>query len=253
MSITFSPDTLKFAVIDPEPAVASALSIGFGLRWPECQVFTATAGIPGISLIETTLPQLVVTEVQLPDIDGYEFIRRIRRFSDVPIIVLSKETDEMSVVRALELGADDFVSKPPSPLGFLARARAVLRRYTAYPDGHQDLPRYKAGRLIIDFAQRQVCIDGEYKHLTPLEFFILSQLVRNEGRVVAIDALRRPSNDGEYDTSPETIRKMVCQLRQKLDIENSHCQIFNERGIGYRFVGQSYTPIQTDDFDFSLS
>lgn len=245
--MTSQRDKIKFSVIDSDPTVANTLSIAFELRWPECEIVTASAGMPGVALVKAMLPQLVVMEVDLPDIDGYEVIRRIRQFSDVPIIVLSTQKNEMNVVKALESGADDYVLKPPSPLDFLARARAVLRRYSAYPAGYQDLPPYYAGSLIIDFTKRQVFIEGEYIHVTPLEYHILSQLARNEGRVVAIDALRRPVNDGIHDTSPETIRKMVCQLRQKLDECNDHCQIINERGIGYRFIGRQNDSINVDN------
>ena len=243
MSTTISRDTLKFAVIDSDPAVASALCVGFGLRWPDSQIIMATAGTPGVDLVRDEMPQLVVADIDLPDIDGYEVIRRIRRFSDVPIIVLSTQNDEMSMVKALELGADDYILKPPSPLDFLARARAVLRRYTAYPAGQQDLPPYIAGSLIIDFARRQVVIGEDSIHVTPLEFHILNQLVRNEGRVVAIDALQRLGKDSNSDTSPDTIRKSVCLLRQKLDECGDDCQIINERGIGYRLTGRQHAVV----------
>ncbi len=228
--------------------MTSALCVGFELRWPECQIFTATAGTPGVAMVQAELPQLVVIETDLPDIDGYEVIRRIRLFSDMPIIVLSTNNEEMRVVKALELGADDYILKPPSPLDFLARARAVLRRYSSYPTSRQDLPSFVAGSLIIDFSKRQVFIDGEYVHVTPLEYHILSQLAHNEGRVVAIDALRCPSSDRKYNTSPDTIRKSVCHLRQKLDECSEHCQILNERGIGYRFMGrQQQTGVEADN------
>jgi len=243
MSTTILQETIKFAVIDSDPTVANALSIGFGLRWPESQLLTENAGIPGVDLVRSAMPQLVVIDVDLPDIDGYEVIRRIRSFSDVPIIILSDHRDEMSVVKALELGADDYVLKPPSSLDFLARVRAVLRRYSGYLTDQQDLPPYVAGSLVIDFARRQVVIGGEYIHVTPLEFHILDQLVRNEGRIVAIDALIRPGKDRNRDTSSDTIRKSVCHLRQKLDECGDDCQIINERGIGYRFAGKQHAVV----------
>jgi len=247
MPTTISQDTLKFAVIDSEPAVASALSVGFGLRWPDSQIIMATAGAPGVDLVRDEMPQLVVTDIDLPDIDGYEVIRRIRLFSDIPIIVLSTHQNEMAVVKALELGADDYVVKPPDTLALLSRIQAVMRRYAGYSARHEDLPPFTAGSLVIDFAARQLFVDGEYVHVTPLEYRILCRLVRNEGRVVAIDALRRRFSDGENVTSPETLRKSMCTLRQKLGECPDNGLIINERGIGYRFVGPNHLSPQNDE------
>jgi len=247
MAIFISQEAYKFGVIDPDPQTLNSVSIGVNMRWPACSVFTMGQGTKGVEMVETVLPQLVITEIDLPDIDGYEVIRRIRLFSDVPIIVLSTHQDEMAVVKALELGADDYVVKPPDTLALLSRIQAVMRRYAGYSARHEDLPPFTAGSLVIDFAARQLFVDGEYVHVTPLEYRILCRLVRNEGRVVAIDALRRRFSDGENVTSPETLRKSMCTLRQKLGECPDNGLIINERGIGYRFVGPNHLSPQNDE------
>lgn len=244
MAISFSG--FKFLIIDSEAQAVNAITLGLTLRWPECRVNTVAHGTEGIELVGTELPHLVVTEVELPDIDGFEVIYRIRLFSDVPIIVLTTCKDELCAVKALELGADDYILKPPSPLDFLARLRAALRRCSVIPIDHEDLPPYTGDKLVIEFATRQVFVNGDFIHLSPLEYSILCQLVRSETRVVDIDALRRGLYGAQNCASTEAVRKSICQLRQKLVDCSDSCMIVNERGIGYRFLGPRHTHHQNE-------
>jgi len=233
-----SAGKLKILIIDESPDTLTSVSIGFKLRWPECIVLSAREGLSGVALVESELPHLVITEIDLPDTNGFEVIRQLRLFSDVPIIVLSHRREEMEVVRALELGADEYLFKPLSTLDFLARARALLRRSSVYPHINEDLPPFIADSLAVDFASKQVTIHGKPVHLTPTEYAILCHLVRNVGRVVTIDTLRNQIWGDAEDLRPSTIRKSVSQLRHKLDSTAVTNMILNERGMGYRFVCQ---------------
>lgn len=236
---------VKVLVVGQNDQTLNAISLGFGLRWADCEIRSADTSREAIELVETEAPHLVITEIELPHGSGFDLIRTVRLFSDVPIIVLSHVADELEIVKALELGADDYVVKPPSALGFLARARAVLRRSATYPHRAEDLPPFVCDRMVLDFAAKQVYVDGEPVHLTPTEYAILHQLVRNAGRLVTLDTLRRfvgPDGDG---LKSSTIRKSVSQLRYKLGNRDSANMILNERGIGYRFLWHADQSVRT--------
>lgn len=227
---------MKVLIVDGDPETLNTLSFGFRLRWPECAVLSTDRGNEAVGLTERETPHLVITEIALPDITGFEVIKQIRLFSQVPIIVLADKRDEMDVVRALELGADDFIFKPPSPLDFLARARAIMRRASVYPHINEDLPPFVADNLVVDFGAKQVFVGDKQIHLTPTEYVILCHLVRNAGRVVTLETLRQQIWGDLEELQPSTIRKSVSQLRHKLDSGRSMNLIQNERGIGYKFV-----------------
>lgn len=227
---------MKVLIVDGSPETLNTLSFGFKLRWPECAVLCTDRGSEGIALTERETPHLVITEIALPDVTGFEVIKQIRLFSEVPIIVLADKRDEMEVVRALELGADDFIFKPPRPLDFLARARAIMRRASVYPHINEDLPPFIADNLMVNFSSKQVFVGDKQVHLTPTEYVILCHLVRNAGRVVTLDTLRQQIWGDVEELQPSTIRKSISQLRHKLDSRRIMNLIQNERGIGYKFI-----------------
>lgn len=229
---------IRVLMIDQDTEAVNTASLGFQIRWPECTVISTRKGEKGIQMAESELPHMIVMEINLLDISGFEVIKRIRLFSDVPIMVLSDRTEEMDVVKALEIGADDYVTKPFSTLDLLARAKAILRRINMYQSEGEDLPPFVTNDLIVDFATRQVFHSGKLVHLTPIEYRILCQLVRNAPKVVSIKMLKQQVwGDVDY-LEPSTIRKSVSQLRQKIggDSDNGH-SILNERGLGYKFIG----------------
>lgn len=227
---------LKVLIVDESPETVNTISFGFKLRWPECAIQSTGQGSEGIALVERETPHLVITEIALPDMTGFEVIKQIRLFSEVPIIVLTEKRDEMDIVRALELGADDCIFKPASPLDFLARARAIMRRSSVYPHISEDLSPFVADNLVVDFAAKQVFVGDKQVHLTPTEYVILCHLVRNAGRVVTIETLRQQIWGDIEELQPSTIRKSVSQLRHKLGNDQNANLIQNERGIGYKFA-----------------
>ncbi len=234
---------MKFLLIDSSSEIAGSLSLALKMRWPSAGFLCAITGAQGLEMLEKQCPDLVIGDVDLPDIDGFEVLKQIRLFSNVPVIILSKRDAEVDRVRGLESGADDYVTKPFSPLDFLARVHAVLRRAGAV-DGEQDLPPFKAANLTLDFSSREFFSAGQRVHLTPTEYKLLCHLVRNEGRVVTSNSLKRVVwNDIDY-LDPTTVKKYIYQLRIKLG-DNADCprMIMNERGIGYKFVKPRPSPV----------
>ena len=235
-------EKMKALLIDPNSETLDMLSLGLKLRWPDCSIVHTGEGTQGIGMAETESPHMIVMEINLTDIDGFEVIRHIRLFSNTPIIILSARTDEMDIVRALEMGADDYVIKPFSPLDFLARSKAILRRIGMYPSDGEDLPPFITDSFSIDFSARRVIQDDQEVHLTPTEYRLLCQLVRNAGRLVTIQSLKEQVWGNADYLESGTVRKCVCQLRNKLgdDSSNPHI-ILNERGIGYKFISRNHS------------
>jgi len=216
-----------------------AVSMAFSLGWPDVSLHSVSTGEEGISALETGSFHLVILDIELPDMRGVDLVRRLRRWSDVPLIVLSDLRDEMETVRVLEAGADDCVARPVSPLGLLARAKAVLRRSASYGGRQDHLGSWSRGALVVDFALERVYLEGEQIALTPTEFRILCHLVRNSGRVVPMEALCRNGRaEGEEGLCTSTVRKTVSRLRRKLGRHGKENLILNERGLGYRLVVQ---------------
>jgi len=227
---------LKVLLIDDSPEIASTVSFAFRIRWPETIILHAEDGSQGIEMVEAESPDIVIADINLPDIDGFEVLRQIRLFSDTPIIFLSVRGAETDRVRGLEIGADDYIVKPFSPLDLLARVQAILRR-TGTRQLSENLPPFTAGNLTVDFSTRDVTLNRKSVHLTPREYKLLCHLIRNEGKVVTRSALKRMVWDEVDYLDASTIKKYIYQLRNKLnDSTGRPKMILNERGIGYKFV-----------------
>ena len=228
---------MKVLLIEESPEIVNTLSFTLRLRWPEAIVVSTDNGAEGIEMAETESPDIVILDINLPDIDGFEVLKQIRLFSDVAVIILTAREAEVDKVRGLEMGADDYVTKPFSPLDLLARVRAVLRRTGVRHSEEEDTPPFIAGDLAINFATREIFLNGNRVHLTPTEYKCLRHLVRNSGRMVTQEALRQQVwGNAEY-VDPSTIKKYIYQLRTKLgDTSHPPRIILNERGIGYQFI-----------------
>jgi DNA-binding response OmpR family regulator len=199
-------------------------------------IVSVAQGQKGIEMIETEEPDLVMVDSSLPGIDTADLVSSIREFSDVPLIVLSEELSEMERARILEVGADEYVNKPLSPIDLLARVRALLRR--AYALGFKTEPPLNIkGELTINLTTHEVLLRGERVKLTPIEFQLLSELARNENKVVSHRFLLQKVWSSGYDGDSDLVKKHIYRLRLKLNHNSSAPQmIFNERGVGYRFV-----------------
>ena len=171
----------------------------------------------------------------MPGKDGFAVLREIRLVSDVPVIMLTARGEEVDQVRGLELGADDYVVKPFSYLTLLARMTAVLRRASA-SSPTQVLPDFVAGDFAISFQDELVTVRGEPVKLTPVEYRILSRLVRNAGRVVAHQTLLDYALGDDHVVVPGSLKVFISRLRAKIESEDGPRLIENERGLGYRFI-----------------
>jgi len=227
---------LKVLVIEDSEEMVQTVSLCFRLRWPEVLFVSASQGDKGVELVEREAPDVVILDLGLPDKDGLDVLKEIRTFSDVPVLVLSVRDDGLSQVKGLELGADDYITKPFGPLEFLARVRAVLRRAQGTVSSDGDALPFTAGGLTVDFVAHEVFVGSERVHLTPLEYNLLCHLVRNAGKVMSHHNLLS-TVWGEGYTDTDILKTYIYQLRTKLgDSGGSASMIVNERGMGYKFA-----------------
>ena len=186
--------------------------------------------------LRETLPDLILLDVMLPDIDGFEMLRMVRENHDIPVIMLTAKSEEDDRVRGLELGADDYVTKPFSPRELVSRVKAVLRR-TDTSRGQSTGVIEVDNRLKIDFDRREVWVEGKLVKLRPTEYRLLYHLVQNAGWVISHDQILAKVWGYEYRDEPHYVRLYVNYLRQKLEADPSNPKyILTERGVGYRFV-----------------
>lgn len=227
---------MKVLVVDDAPDVAEVVGLCFELRWPGTTLVRAADGEAGLAALEREGADLVILDVGLPGMDGYEVCRQIRASSPVPIIMLTVRDEDTDIVRGLEAGADDYVTKPFSHIQLLARANAVLRRTQASPLGESPAP-FTSGDFRMDFATRQVRVGPRNVKLTPIEFHLLSLLVKNAGRIVPYRALLTNVWGPEHSEATDYLKVHIQHLRRKLGDDLPYPKlIVTERKAGYRFV-----------------
>ena len=220
-------------VIDDEPALLRAVSAALKAR--DYDVATVGTGQAAIDAIALTPPDVVVLDLGLPDLDGIEVCRRVREWSDVPIVVLSAEGSEERKVLALDQGADDYVTKPFSTAELLARIRVALRhrKHVASPEDDAVL---RVGDIEVDLARHVVEVGGRKVELTPKEFAFLALLARWPGRVLTHRTILQEVWGPEYGSESQYLRVYASQLRKKLDDDPVHPRLVTEPGVGYRLV-----------------
>lgn len=227
---------MKVLIIEDSPEIVGAVQLCFQFGWPGTELFATALGKEGVEMAETKSPDVIIVDLGLPDIDGFNVVKEVRSFSDTPILIVTARDDEMSKVKGLELGADDYIVKPFSPMELLARVRAILRR-TNMPQLRDSQKALICGDLCIDFAGREVTKNGKSLQLTPTEWRMLLELVRNEGKVLSYDTLLTRVWGDEYSGAIDYVKKYVYRLRQKLgDNLDSPNMIVSARGMGYKFV-----------------
>ncbi len=221
---------LKILVVDDEPQITRVLRTALSTQGYSLRV--AADGVEGMLAVHEWKPDLVITDVSMPQMNGIELCREIRGVSDVPIIVLSVRNHDRTKIEALDAGADDYVTKPFSIQELQARVRAQLRRSSA-KDQETELV-IKLGDFLIDVPQHRVVIRGEDVHLTPKQFDLLVCLARHPGQVLTHRALLH-SVWGTNADQPEYLRVNIGQLRKKVETSDDPRYILTEPWIGYRF------------------
>jgi two-component system, OmpR family, KDP operon response regulator KdpE len=227
---------MKVLVVDDDARLVESVGLGLSLHWREVEVLRAADGERALDLVEQEKPSLVLLDIGLPGKDGYEVLKEIRLFSDVPVIMLTARDDALDKVKGLELGADDYVTKPFNHLELLARMKAVLRRLDM-PAPVTRAPSFVAKDLEVDFAAGEARLHGTRLALTPIEYKLLYHLVRNAGHVLPHGTLLAKVWGREYVDEVDYVRVYMRRLRDKLgdDAENPR-YIRTERGLGYRFL-----------------
>jgi two-component system KDP operon response regulator KdpE len=227
---------MRILIVDDEPDVIESVRLGFALQWREVDVIGAATGEGALDAVEQQHPDIVLLDVGLPDLDGFAVLERIRAFSDVPVVMLTARDDAMDKVKGLELGADDYVTKPFNHLELMARVRAVLRRLDM-PAPASRTPSFRSGDLEVDFAKQEARLHGERLDLTPTEYQLLYHLVRNAGHVLQHGTLLAKVWGREYVDEVDYVRVYIRRLRDKLGDDPEHPRyIATERRLGYRFI-----------------
>jgi two-component system KDP operon response regulator KdpE len=221
----------RVLIVDDEPQIRRALRVA--LRANGYDVELAETGEQALDAVSVHPPDAIILDLVLPDMDGVAVCRRIREWSRVPVIVLSVQDDDESKVRALDEGADDYVTKPFSVTELLARMRVALRHAALVADEGGSILR--AGDVEIDLARRVVTRAGQEVHLTPTEFGLLRYLAQHAGRVITHGQLLRAVLGPGYEDSFGSLRVYIAGLRKKLEPEGAPPRlIITEPGIGYR-------------------
>ena len=230
-------DSLKnktILVVDDEERMARFIRLN--LEHDGFQVVEAYRGMQALQQYRDALPDLVLLDVMMPDIDGFEVLSLLREISNVPVIMLTAKGEEDDRVRGLELGADDYITKPFSPRELVSRVRAVLRRTDANATDSPDIIEVD-DHLKLDFSKREIWLDGELVKLRPTEYRLLYHLVKNAGWVLTYDQILSRVWGYEYRDEPHYVRLYINYLRQKIEKDPSNPRyILTERGVGYRFV-----------------
>ena len=232
---------MKILLIEDSPEIVKGVTLTFKLRWSDAIIISAENGTDGIKKVEDDSPDIIILDINLPDMSGFDVLEHIRQFSEVPVIILSARDQEIDKVRGLEIGADDYIVKPFSPSELLVRCQAVLRRTGTHSLGDSELPPIKSGTIYLNLNTNEFIVDNEKIHLTPNERRILYYLASNENKIVTQDAIKQYvwGNEAKY-LDNTSLKRYIYQLRLKLgDNANEPKLILNERGIGYRFVKPS--------------
>jgi two-component system KDP operon response regulator KdpE len=220
----------KILIVDDEPQITRVLRTALSTQGHSLRI--AANGVEGMEAVHRWKPDLVITDLAMPEMDGVEFCREIRAVSQVPIIVLSVRNQDPIKVEALDAGADDYVTKPFSIQELQARVRAQLRRKTA---ASAETPQViTAGDFVIDIPQHRVVVRGSDIHLTPKQFDLLLALAQHPGQVLTHRALLHAVWGTNAD-QPEYLRVTIGQLRKKIELSDEPAYIVTEPWIGYRF------------------
>ena len=224
---------MKILVIEDDANVVEAVSLCLQLRWPEVTISIAAEGTKGIELLESGSFDIVILDINLPDVDGFEALKRIRSFSNVPIIILTVRGGEEDQVRGLEMGADDYIVKPFNPRDVIARVNSVLRR-AGVPKVTTGQPLVVRGKLILNLANNEVRFGEEIAKLAPNESRLLYILMNNAGQTISSERIVQEVWQGKHINN-DLVRTYIRRLRDKLKDRPPQI-IVSKRGEGYRFV-----------------
>lgn len=224
---------MKLLVIEDDEEIVEAISLAFQIRWPEAQIVSTHSGKNGVELVESEQPDIVILDLGLPDINGFDVLRRIRLFSKVPLIILTVRDEEADIIKGLEWGADDYIIKPFRQLELLARIKAQIRR-----QGPEE-ERLISGSLQLDTVTGQLYHHNQEINLTVTETRILGHLMRNAGHIVPHSSIAEAVWGDDYPGAADSLKVHIRRLREKIeDNPSSPTLIITKPGIGYLFSRQ---------------
>jgi two-component system KDP operon response regulator KdpE len=230
----------KILVVDDEERMVRFIRLN--LEHDGYVVVDAFTGKQALQRLRDSTPDMILLDVMMPDLDGFEVLQMIREITNVPVIMLTAKSEEDDRVRGLELGADDYITKPFSPRELVSRIKAVMRRTEGASGGMHGLIQVD-NRLKIDFDRREIWLEGKLVKLRPTEYRLLYHLVQNAGWVISHDQLLSKVWGYEYRDEPHYVRLYINYLRQKLEKDPANPQyILTERGVGYRFPVRNPDP-----------
>ncbi len=231
---TAGAERLRILVVDDEARIRRMVRMNLELEGFE--VIEAADGFQALDRVREDLPNLVIMDVAMPQMDGFETLHLLREISSAPVIMLTVKAEVSDRIHGLDLGADDYVTKPFDPQELMSRIRAVLRRTEERGLSAQELVRVD-DRLSIDLERREVIVAGQRSRLRPTEYRLLYHLVQNAGRIVPRETLMARVWGPEYRDEHQLLRVYITYLRQKIEPDPAHPRyIMNERGVGYSFV-----------------
>ncbi len=226
---------MRILLVDDEPDLLEITATIFSLHWVQCEVLRASDGEEGLKRFFEEEPDMMVLDVAMPRLSGLDVLRRVRQVSNIPIILLTVRGNELDKVRGLELGADDYITKPFSHLELLARVRAVLRRAEMIAPTERS-PSFCCEDFRMNYDCREVSIHGQLVALTPTEYNLLYTLVRNAGHVLTHETLLKHVWGEEYAGELDYLKVYIRRLRGKIEPNPANpYYILTERGLGYKF------------------
>ncbi|MGC9356423.1 MAG: response regulator transcription factor [Anaerolineae bacterium] len=225
----------RILIVEDEPRYVQAIKVN--LETSGYETLVAENGIRALEMVALEEVDLILLDIRLPGIDGFEVCKRIRKFSSVPIIMITARVDEVDKVKGLDEGADDYVTKPFSAKELLARVRAVLRR-ARLTRRHETQPVFKIGELTVDFMRKRVYRGDEEVELSATEYEVLCEMVKNAGRVLVPEHLLERVWGSEYVDQRQLLWQIIHRLRSKIEPDPQNPQyIVTRPGIGYVFGG----------------
>lgn len=224
---------LTVVLIEDDAEIVEAVTLTFKIRWPQATFLSTDSGLEGVALVEKNSPDLVILDLGLPDTSGYNVLKDIRRFSHVPVIILTARGEETDIVRGLELGADEYIVKPFRQMELLARVKAVMRRQEAVTE---ELP-LTVGIMSLGPSIRDLTLKGKRINLTRTEGIVLGQLMRHIGHPVSHAILAKALWGEEYPGAAESLKVYVRHLREKIEENPSDPKLLLTRiGAGYQLA-----------------
>ncbi|MEE8413813.1 MAG: response regulator transcription factor [Dehalococcoidales bacterium] len=221
---------MKILIIEDDFEIVEVVSLAFQMRWPDVKLISTHLGEKGAELVENERPDAVILDLGLPDINGFEVLKQIRAFSEVPILILTVRGDEPDVVKGLEWGADDYMIKPFRQLELMSRVKALTRRASSFD---KETP-LVYGRFRFEPATGQLTYNEKKINLTRTESYILQHLMINAGKVVTYSSLAEEVWGQDYPDATDSLRVYIRRLREKVEEDPSNPKIvLNRPGVGY--------------------